>query len=94
MKNLFKKIKEVFISGKNAVKKGIYMVGTPFRKFAGTKPGRILNKGIQAVVKVVRIPFIGYLLLACILNFTMEVLSRHSVLKAFLFIKESPFVFI
>lgn len=94
MKNLFKKIKEVFISGKNAVKKGIYMVGTPFRKFVGTKPGRILNKGIQAVVKVVGIPFIGYLLLACILNFTMEVLSRHSVLKAFLFIKESPFVFI
>ena len=43
---------------------------------------------------MVRIPFIGYLLLACILNFTMEVLSRHSFLKAFLFIKESPFVFI
>lgn len=94
MKNLFKKIKTVCISGKNAIKKGIYTAGTPFRKFARTKPGRILNKGIQAVVKVVRIPFIGYLLLACILNFTMEVLSRHSIVKAFLFIKESPFVFI
>lgn len=94
MKNLLKKIKAVFASGKNTVKKGIYAAGTPFRKFAGTKPGRIFNKAIQGIVKVVRIPFIGYLLLACILNFTMEVLSRHSFLKAFLFIKESPFVFI
>lgn len=94
MKNLLKKIKSVFASGKNTVKKGIYAAGTPFRKFAGTKPGRILNKAIQGIIKVVRIPFIGYLLLACILNFTMEVLSRHSFLKAFLFIKESPFVFI
>lgn len=94
MKNLLKRIKSVFASGKNTVKKGIYAAGTPFRKFAGTKPGRILNKAIRGIIKVVRIPFIGYLLLACILNFTMEVLSRHSFLKAFLFIKESPFVFI
>lgn len=94
MKNLFRKIKAVFASGKNTVKKGIHAVGTPFRKFAGTKPGRILNKAIKGIAKVVRIPFIGYLLLACILNFTMEVLSRHSFLKAVLFIEESPFVFI
>lgn len=94
MKNLLKKIKSIVVSGRNAVKKSAHIAGTPFRKFARTKTGKVLHKGMQAVVKVIRIPFIGYLLLACVLNFTMEVLSRHSFLKAFLFIKESPFVFI
>lgn len=46
------------------------------------------------IVKVMRIPFIGYLLLACVMNYVLEVLNRHSFLKAFLFIKESPLVFL
>lgn len=54
----------------------------------------ILQKIKDIILKVIKIPFIGYLLLACIMNYILEVLSRHSFLKAFLFIKESPLVFL
>lgn len=63
---------------------------TPFRKLGETKVIQSISKGIKQVAKV---PFISYLLLACILNILLEVLSRHSFAKAFAFISESPTVF-
>lgn len=87
MKNLFKNIKEIFIKGKNHIKRGWEVLGTPLQKLINTK-------GAQAVIKVIKIPFIGYLLLACILNFVLEVLSRHSFLKVFIFIGEAPLVYL
>lgn len=51
-------------------------------------------KGIQKVIRVIKIPFIGYLLLALLLNVLLETLSRHSLVKAFGFISESPLVFL
>lgn len=54
----------------------------------------ILKKIKECILKIIRIPFVGYLLLACVMNYVLEVLSRHSFLKAFLFIKESPLVFL
>lgn len=94
MKNIWKKIKDKMIPVKNTVKKGIHIVTMPFQKLAGTKAGKLLGKGMQTLIKIVKIPFIGYLLLACILNFTMEILSRHSIVKAAAFIVESPLVFL
>lgn len=87
MKNLIKNICDKVNTVKNSVKKAWKVAGAPFRKLADTK-------GIRAVIKVIRIPFVGYLLLACILNFVLEVLSRHSFIKAFIFIGESPLVFL
>lgn len=87
MKDILKKLKKkADIIIKN-VKTGCRNVAAPFCKFAKTKP-------VKAVVKVIKIPFIGYLLLACILNFVLEVLSRHSFSKAFAFIGASPMVFL
>ena len=54
----------------------------------------ILMKIKEYILKVIKIPFVGYLLLACVMNYVLEVLSRHSFLKAFLFIKGSPLVFL
>jgi len=51
-------------------------------------------KGMQKVIRVIKIPFIGYLLLALVLNVLLETLSRHSLVKAFGFIGESPLVFL
>ena len=87
MKNLLKKIKKGFGMISKNVKKGCQLLATPFRKAAQTKQGK-------AIIKVIKIPFVGYLLLACILNFVLEVLSRHSFGKAILFIQESPLVFL
>ncbi|MGN0153388.1 MAG: sulfatase-like hydrolase/transferase [Lachnospiraceae bacterium] len=87
MKNMLKKIKEKLIKIESGMKKGLYVLGTPFRKIADTRP-------MKAIIKVVKIPFIGYLLLACILNFVLEVLSRHSFIKAIQFIGESPLVYL
>lgn len=87
MKNILKKLKEkadIIIKG---VKMGWQKVSVPFCRLAKTKQ-------VKAVIKVVKIPFIGYLLLACILNFVLEVLSRHSFSKAFAFIGASPMVFL
>ncbi len=87
MKNIFNKIKQALGACKQ---KKCYVgdvVARPFRKFAATK-------AMQAIIRVVKIPFIGYLLLACVLNFFLEVLSRHSFIKAFIFIGTSPLVFL
>lgn len=54
----------------------------------------ILEKIKESILKVIKIPFVGYLLLACIMNYVLEVLSRHSFWKALLFVKESPVIFL
>lgn len=43
--------------------------------------------------KIIRIPAVGFALLAIILNYFLEVLSRHSFIKPFVFIAHSPTVF-
>lgn len=80
MKNIIHKIKELLTPLGTAICK-------PFGMLAKTKVGNM-------VIRTVKIPFVGYLLLACVLNFFLEVLSRHSVLKAIAFIGESPLVFL
>ena len=87
MKELFKKVKKGFGFISKNVKAGCQRIAVPFGKVSQTKP-------VKAIVKAIKIPFIGYLLLACIMNFLLEVLSRHSFGKALLFIKESPMVFL
>lgn len=86
MRDLFKKIKKYTGIVIGNVKKGCRLVSVPFCRLMQTKP-------VKTIMKAVRIPFIGYLLLACILNFVLEVLSRHSFSKAFTFIGASPWVF-
>lgn len=87
MKNILSNLKSLL----NNIKEKAGIVGKkiagPFQKLAQTKPMRV-------IIRVVKIPFVGYLLLACVLNFFLEVLSRHSFLKAFLFIGNSPLVFL
>ena len=87
MRNLLKNIKKKASSIKAKAKNAGNRVITSFQKFANTKAGK-------AMIKVIKIPFIGYLLLACIMNYILEVLSRHSFVKAFEFIGESPYVFL
>lgn len=87
MKNIIKNIQDKFNKAQETVKKRLLVIGKPFRRLANLK-------GIQAIIHVIKIPFIGYLLLACILNFVLEVLSRHSFVKAFIFIGESPLVYL
>ncbi|MBR1864912.1 MAG: LTA synthase family protein [Lachnospiraceae bacterium] len=87
MKNLFRNIKEKFLMVGAGIRKGLHVMGTPFRKLRQTK-------GVKAVLRVIRIPIIGHLLLACILNFVLEILSRHSVGKAIAFVGKSPIVFL
>ncbi len=56
---------------------------------------RLMNKkGVQRFIKVVKIPAVGFSILAIILNYVLEVLSRHSFVKPFYFIMESPMVFL
>lgn len=87
MKDIWNKMKHGFSIVKQKVQMVADKAAIPFRRIAQTK-------GMQAVIKVCKIPFISYLLLACVLNFFLEVLSRHSFLKAFLFIGKSPLVFL
>ncbi len=87
MKNILKKLKEKVDIVIKGVKRGWQSVSVPFCRLIKTKQ-------VKAVIKVVKIPFIGYLLLACILNFVLEVLSRHSFSKALAFIGASPMVFL
>ena len=86
MKNLLKKAKKYAGIVVKNVKIGCHMASVSFYKLMQTKL-------VKTIIKVVKIPFIGYLLLACILNFVLEVLSRHSFSKAFAFIEASPLVF-
>ncbi|MDE6625388.1 MAG: sulfatase-like hydrolase/transferase [Lachnospiraceae bacterium] len=53
-----------------------------------------MRKRLEPVGRVIKIPFVGYLLLACILNLTLETLSRHSLIKAIIFVGKSPVVFL
>lgn len=94
MKNIITGIKNRFQKVKSGCKQGIDKLVTPFKKLAQTKAMQFLGKCMQPVIKVVKIPFVGYLLLACVLNLLLEVLSRHSFIKAFVFIAQSPMVFI
>ena len=87
MKNIIKNMKEKLNHFKCLAKKGMGKIATPFRRIAETKAAK-------SIWKVVKIPFVGYLLLACALNFLLEILSRHSLLKVFTFIGESPLVFL
>lgn len=80
MKNRASKIKQVFVKPAGKVK-------NMWNKL-------LAAKGMQQVIKVIKIPFIGYLLLALVLNVFLETLSRHSLIKAFYFIGESPLVFL
>ncbi|MDO5155202.1 MAG: LTA synthase family protein [Eubacteriales bacterium] len=52
-----------------------------------------INRKKSKIVQIIQIPFIGYLLLACVLNFVLEMLSRHSFIKALRFVGHSPAVF-
>ena len=56
-------------------------------KVTNTKVGK-------KVVAFLSIPFVRYFLLACLLNLFLETLSRHSLIKAFLFIGSSPLVYL
>ena len=87
MKDIWNKMKHGLGVLKQKAKQVGNTVAKPFRRFAATK-------GMQAVIRVCKIPFVSYLLLACVLNFFLEVLSRHSFLKAFIFIGKSPLVFL
>lgn len=87
MKNIIKNICNKVNKVREKTAKVCKVIGQPFHKLAE-------RKGMRTVIRIVKIPFIGYLLLACILNFVLEVLSRHSFLKAFIFIGESPLVFL
>lgn len=51
-------------------------------------------KKMHKVKKVIKIPAVGFSLLALVLNYFLEVFSRHSFLKAFKFIVNSPMVFL
>lgn len=87
MKNFFCKIKNGASKIKQAVAKPVGKVKSVWNKLAATK-------GMQQVIRLIKIPFIGYLLLALILNLFLETLSRHSLIKAFVFIGESPLVYL
>lgn len=87
MKDLFRKVKKGTGIVIENIKKGCHMITVPFRKLVQTKP-------VKTAIKIIKIPFIGYLLLACILNFILEVLSRHSFSDAWAFIYGSPLVFL
>ena len=93
MKNFFKGINNKFQKVKMACKRGVDNVLALFKRLGQTKVMQCLGKWMQPIIKVVKIPFIGYLLLACVLNVLLEVLSRHSLTKAIAFIAESPTVF-
>ena len=87
MKNILRNLKSLLNNIKGKAGTAGKKIAEPFQKLAQTKPMRV-------IIRVVKIPFVGYLLLACVLNFFLEVLSRHSFLKAFLFIGNSPLVFL
>lgn len=86
MKEFFAKIKKKIEPIVDKTKKVAAVIKKPFEKFAKTKVG-------AKVVKVLNIPFVRYLLLACCLNLFLETLSRHSLFKAIVFIFHSPLVF-
>ena len=97
MKNIFKKIKNKFqrvgTAVKNATAKTTRVITAPFRKIAKTKAMQFVGKCMQPFIKVLKIPIVGHLVLACVMNILLESLSRHSLIKAIVFFAESPKVF-
>ncbi len=87
MKEFFKKIKQKLNPVADKVKKVLLVAKKPLDRFAQTKVGK-------KVIRIVKIPFVSYFLLACCLNLFLETLSRHSIGKAFVFIGHSPLVFL
>ncbi len=87
MKSFIDKVIQKLKPVKQGIQKVVSLVQKPFIKFANTTVGGKL-------IQILKIPFVAYLLLACFLNLFLETLSRHSVYKAFLFIGESPMVFL
>lgn len=51
------------------------------------------NQKKEQIKRIIKIPAVGFALLAIILNYFLEVLSRHSFIKPFKFIVHSPLVF-
>lgn len=93
MKSIISKIKEKLKPVKKKMEQGKSLVHRIFQRFAATKAGVLFCKLWKAIEKVVKIPFVSYLLLACVLNLTLETLSRHSLWKAMVFVGQSPLVF-
>lgn len=93
MKNFVKSIERQFQKVKTVCKKAKDKILEPFVRLGKTKPMQFLGKCLEPVIKLIKIPFFGYLLLACAMNLLLEVLSRHSLAKALIFITESPTVF-
>ena len=93
MKNFVKSIECQFQKVKTVCKKAKDKILEPFVRLGKTKPMQFLGKCLEPVIKLIKIPFFGYLLLACAMNLLLEVLSRHSLAKALIFITESPTVF-
>lgn len=87
MKNFLRKIK-------NGASKEKRIFTAPADQIKSIWNRLLEKKGIQRVVRVIRIPFVGYLLLALVLNLFLETLSRHSLIKAVAFIGRSPLVFL
>ena len=87
MKNFLRKIK-------NGALKGKRIFTAPADQIKSIWNRLLEKKGVQRVVRVIRIPFVGYLMLALVLNLFLETLSRHSLIKAAAFIGRSPLVFI
>ena len=59
----------------------------PIAKIESTKVGK-------KVIGFLRLPFVRYFLLACLLNLFLETLSRHSLIKALVFVFHSPLVYL
>lgn len=93
MKNFVKGIKNQFQKIKSTCQKSVEKIVAPFKKLGQTKAMQFIGRCLKPIVKVIKIPFVGYLLLACIMNLVLEILSRHSLAKAVAFIAESPTVF-
>ncbi|MDD6071543.1 MAG: hypothetical protein PUC12_12155, partial [Clostridiales bacterium] len=87
MKNFLSKIKNGASKINQAVAKPVGKVKSIWNKLVSTK-------GMQQIIRLIKIPFIGYLLLALIMNLLLETLSRHSLIKALVFIGESPLVYL
>lgn len=87
LKNKIKQVKEKWNPVNKKIKSGFDTLKKPFIKVGNTKVGR-------KVIGFIEIPFVSYFFLACLLNLFLETLSRHSLLKAFVFIFHSPFVFL
>ncbi|MGN0439063.1 MAG: sulfatase-like hydrolase/transferase [Lachnospiraceae bacterium] len=72
---------------KEKINRSFDRIKNPIAKIENTKVGK-------KVIGFLRLPFVSYFLLACLLNLFLETLSRHSLIKAVVFIFHSPFVYL